>query len=412
MIRKHFLRRAAAVVAGLLAVTSVLAVPASAEIAVGDLNGDGIVNVYDYILAKRVSVEESAPVSMKVSSAEGYAGKTVRVQVSVESNPGFSAVYFKLSYSPELSLADGEHSIRINEEQFAEFEIGAYSRESSRSITFFNTESAYSTEDGALAEIEFLIDKNTVPGTICTVNFEALSMKNDGEPLPQLNERGKIRVLPPPASRRTTALKGADVSQWQGDIDWEAFAANSDINYVMLRAGFGKALKQADKKFRRNYEGAKAAGLPVGAYWYSYAMTPAEAVLEAHTCAEVIKGCVFEYPVAFDFEEPKQLKLPVEKASAIIDAFCKEMESMGYYATLYCSSFYLNHTVSKEVRQRYDIWVAHYNVAKPSYDGSYGMWQYGVEGNKAGVSGAVDMNYCYRDYPEIMKYAGLNGCST
>ncbi len=409
MIRKHFMRRVAAVSAVMLAVTSVFAVPVSAEMEIGDRNGDGVVNVYDYILIKRDSVEACAPLTLAVSSAESYAGKTVKVQVSIEDNPGCRNASFIVRYPKELTLLNGRDSVRLDEECFCEASPNIILSEENHSILYMTNSISLCADNGRLMELEFRIEKDTMPGTLCPITLEMINLRGEKGQLPKLTERGKIRVLPPPASRRSTAIKGADVSQWQGDIDWEAFASNSDINYVMLRAGFGKALKQEDKKFRKNYEGAKAAGLPVGAYWYSYAMTPAEAILEAHTCAKVIEGCTFEYPVAFDFEEPNQLKLPVEKASAIIDAFCKEMESMGYYATLYCSSFYLNHTVSQAVRQRYDVWVAHYNVAKPTYEGSYGMWQYGIEEGKAGVNGAVDMNYCYRDYPEIMRYAERNG---
>lgn len=408
MIRKHFMRRVAAAFAVMLAVTSVLSVPVSAETEIGDRNGDGVVNVYDYILEKRDSVDACAPLTLSVSSAECYAGRSVKVQVSMRDNPGCLNASFLVRYPEELTLLNGAESVRLDETCFRTATPNAIVSERNHSILYMTSGISRCPDNGVMMEMEFLVDKDTMPGTVCQISLDMINLRGEKGQLPKLTERGKIRVLPPPASRRSTAIKGADVSQWQGDINWEAFAANPDINYVMLRAGFGKALKQEDKKFRRNYEGAKAAGLPVGAYWYSYAMTPEEAIVEAHTCAKVIEGCSFEYPVAFDFEEPKQLRLPVEKASAIIDAFCSEMEKLGYYSTLYCSSFYLNHTVSQAVRERYDIWVAHYNVARPTYEGSYGMWQYGIEEGKDGVSGAVDMNYCYRDYPEIMKYAGLN----
>lgn len=410
MIRKHFLRRAAAAFAVMLAVTSVSTVSASAEIEIGDRNGDGVVNAYDYVLVKRDTVEECAPLTLSVSSADCYPGKTVRLRVSMKDNPGCQFVSFLVRYPQELTLLNGAESVRLSEDCFADEPANVFLSEENHSIMYMLSCSSLCEDNGQMMELEFQVSKDAQPGMLSPVTLERINLRGAEGRLPMLTERGKVRVRPVPSSKMATALKGADVSQWQGDIDWEKFAANSDINYVMLRAGYGKTVKQTDKKFKRNYAGAKAAGLPVGCYWYSYAMTPEEAVKEAHVCAEVIKGCVFEYPVAFDFEEPNQLKLPVAKASAIIDAFCKEMESMGYYSTLYCSSYYLNHTVSKEVRQRYDIWVAHYNVSKPAYEGNYGMWQYGIEKNKDGVSGAVDMNYCYRDYPEIMNYSERNGC--
>ena len=75
-------------------------------------------------------------------------------------------------------------------------------------------------------------------------------------------------------------MKGIDVSVHNGKIDWKK-VKTADVDFAIIRAGYGKTATQADQRFEENYAGAKAAGIPVGAYWYSYATTPAEAKAEA-----------------------------------------------------------------------------------------------------------------------------------
>ena len=411
-IMKRRLRRAAASLAALFSAAVLCTSTVWAETLEGDLNGDGVINVYDFILAKRDSVDASSPVVMRVTGAEGAPGSTVTVAVELTENPGSYAMGFIIDYSG-LELAETENPIRIHNAEFSEYSISYIPAPEVHRLSLDIMSHGIRPHNGTMLELDLTIPENVLPGTILTVDFLRAEVSAREGALPILTERGKITVLPtpePPKENQTfTMIKGCDVSSWQGNIDWATFAQNPDINFAMLRAGYGRYAKQVDSKFYRNYQGAKAAGVPVGAYWYSYAMTPYEARLEARACAEVIKGLSFEYPIAFDFEEKSQLALPVDQASAIVDAFCSEMESMGYYVVLYCSSFYLNHTINQDVKDRYDIWCAHYNVPKPTYLGSYGMWQYGIEKNKAGCIGDVDMDNCYKDYPAIMRRTGLNG---
>ena len=103
-------------------------------------------------------------------------------------------------------------------------------------------------------------------------------------------------------------MKGIDVSVHNGNIDWRK-VKNAGIQFAVLRAGYGRELSQKDTRFEENYRNAKAAGIPVGAYWYSYAMTEDEARLEADVFLSVISGKQFEMPVYFDLEEKKQFDL-------------------------------------------------------------------------------------------------------
>lgn len=197
---------------------------------------------------------------------------------------------------------------------------------------------------------------------------------------------------------------GIDVSEWQGDIDWNKV----DADFVIIRAGYGREMSQKDKKFERNYSGAKSAGIPCGAYWYSYATSEEEAWKEAAVCIEILKGKQFEYPVYFDVEEQKVFALGREKVSAIINAFLLELEKAGYYAGLYMSSHFLTNYTTDYIRKRFTIWVAHYGVSKPDYSGDYGMWQSG-KGKVSGISGDTDVDKCYKDFPKLIREAGDNG---
>lgn len=124
------------------------------------------------------------------------------------------------------------------------------------------------------------------------------------------------------------AYKGIDVSVWQGNIDFQKVKA-SGIDFVIIRAGYGNGNK--DKWFDENYRKAKAAGLHIGAYWYSDASSADGAKQEVKSCASVLSGKQLDYPVYFDIEEKSQLSRERDFCSNLITAFCSEMENQGYY---------------------------------------------------------------------------------
>ena len=202
-------------------------------------------------------------------------------------------------------------------------------------------------------------------------------------------------------------MKGIDVSVHNGDIDWQKVKADG-IDFAIIRAGYGKLESQKDQKFEQNYAGAKAVGIPVDAYWYSYAMTPEEAELEADVFLSVIKGKQFEMPVYFDLEEKKQFDLGKEQVSAIMRAFLKRVESAGYFVGLYGSASSLTTHTADDIKSWYTIWLAHW-VDQTNYSGTYGIWQYSEKGKVAGISGNVDLDICYKDFPTTIKSKGLNG---
>lgn len=211
--------------------------------------------------------------------------------------------------------------------------------------------------------------------------------------------------------------KGIDVSVHQGNVNW-ANVKTDGIDFAIIRAGYGREISQKDKQFENNYAGCKSNGIPCGAYWYSYATTVEDAIKEANTFLTVLKGKTFEYPVYFDMEEKRQFDLGKEACTAIAKAFMDTVERAGYWVGLYMSTSYLNAYISEEVRNRYAVWVAQYS-SNCTYKGQHGIWQYGIAGHpkydttkqKAvyGVNGQCDLDYCYIDYPTLIKNAGLNG---
>ena len=203
----------------------------------------------------------------------------------------------------------------------------------------------------------------------------------------------------------TSILKGIDVSYCQNEVDWDAAKASGLVDFAILRAGYGREIFQVDTQFERNYAACKRLGIPVGVYWYSYATTAAEAEQEAKVCLQTIREKQFEYPVAFDIEEARSLP----QADALCTAFCNALEKQGYYAAIYTFKSALENNISAAIKSRYDIFLSHVGVQQTSYAGAYGLWQYSWTGRILGISGDVDLDYAYKDYPTIIKAAGLNG---
>lgn len=203
--------------------------------------------------------------------------------------------------------------------------------------------------------------------------------------------------------------KGIDVATFQKKIDWKKVKADG-IQFAMIRGGYGKNSSQKDEYFETNYKNAKAAGMPVGVYHYSYATTVEGAKKEADFCLSYLKGKQFEYPIAYDVEDTSQAHLSKTALTNIVKAFCTKVQNAGYYVVIYASKSWLTDKLDMNVLKNFDVWVAQYND-EVTYKGNYGMWQYSSKGRVSGISGSVDMDYAYKNYPSIIKNAGLNGFS-
>lgn len=203
------------------------------------------------------------------------------------------------------------------------------------------------------------------------------------------------------------AVYGIDVSKHQGVIDW----SKVKTDFAILRAGFGRYANQKDPQFERNYAGAKAAGIPVGAYWYSYAVSVREARQEASACLKVLDQKKFEYPIYFDVEAGVQSNLGKAVLTNICEAFCDTLEKAGYFVGVYASTYWFTHYLDhSRLAERYTIWLADYR-AEYNKTLKRDMHQYTSNGHMEGISGRVDMNTCTRDFPSIIKKAGMNGYS-
>lgn len=199
-----------------------------------------------------------------------------------------------------------------------------------------------------------------------------------------------------------------DISKHNGAVDFEKVREDG-ISGVIIRAGYGRLPSQKDPMFESYYAGARSAGLNIGAYWYSYAASAEEAKIEAAVFAEAINGKRFELPLYLDIEEKKQVSLGKAVCSEIAEAFCKEMESSGYFTGIYSFDSFFGSNLTSRVQAKYSCWAARVENIKPVYCKAYDMHQYTWKGIVKGISGAVDISYCYKDFPDIIKRAGLNG---
>ena len=205
-------------------------------------------------------------------------------------------------------------------------------------------------------------------------------------------------------------IKGIDVSHWQGSINWAKVKA-ADIKFAIIKAGGSDDDFYTDSKWEANYKGAKAAGIPVGAYYFvgKDCVTAAAGKADAERFIKILKGKQLEYPVYMDNEaQPASAKAGITEA---VIAFCETMEAAGYFVGIYGSAVSgFKERMDDSKLTAYAHWVAQY-ASKCSYSGSYGIWQYSSKGSVDGISGNVDMDYAYVDYPTTIKNGGFNGYS-
>ena len=190
-----------------------------------------------------------------------------------------------------------------------------------------------------------------------------------------------------------SVAKCIDVSTWQGSIDFNK-VKSAGYNYVIIRAGYGKEKSQKDNMFETNYKKAKSAGLKVGAYWFSYAMSPSTATAEADACLSCIKGKKFELPVYYDMEYQPAMSTSNSNYTKMAVNFCNKLKSNGFKSGVYSSAsvydYLLNRTTLKN--NGISIWNAEWYI-KPSI--TCDVWQYSDNGRINGISTNVDLDYIY-----------------
>lgn len=203
-------------------------------------------------------------------------------------------------------------------------------------------------------------------------------------------------------------LKGIDVSRYQGTIDWDKVKA-SGIGGAMLKTvstnkSFGGIY--IDPMFERNYAECKRLGIPVGVYYYTYAQDQATADKELAKLKEALSGKTFELPIAVDVEDNKLKPLSKSALTNLVSYAAKKIESWGLYAMVYTYTYYANTELDMDALSAFDLWIADYTGKRPAR--KHGMWQYTSKATVPGISGNVDKNHVYKDYPSIISKAGLN----
>lgn len=207
----------------------------------------------------------------------------------------------------------------------------------------------------------------------------------------------------------TDLRNGIDVSSWNGDIDWSKVAADG-VEFVIIRVGYrtyGSGVICADDNFTSNIEGALNAGLKVGVYIFTQAITKTEALEEAEYVLDKISGYDITLPVVFDFEYASSssgntgrlynANLSVSQATAICSKFAAAVEAEGYRAMIYANKSMLTSGLDADsLALNYAVWLANYTTST-TYSGSYDMWQYSSSGSVSGISGNVDCNFWYDD---------------
>ena len=202
-------------------------------------------------------------------------------------------------------------------------------------------------------------------------------------------------------SLNTGTVMGIDISKHNGNIDWNA-VKNSGVQYVILRCGYrgsASGVLVEDQKFKKNIQGATAAGLKVGIYFFSQAVNEVEAVEEASMTLSLIKKYRITYPVYIDVESANGRADGISKAArtSVINAFCQTIRNSGYTPGLYANKNWLTEKINTGALGGCKIWLAQY-VAAPTYGGRYEMWQYSSRGSIAGIKGNVDLNVSYMGY--------------
>ena len=203
-----------------------------------------------------------------------------------------------------------------------------------------------------------------------------------------------------------TGIKMIDVSAFQGDINWNA-VKNDGVNYAFIRLGYrgyteGKL--HVDSKFHQNMRGAANAGVQVGVYFYSQAVSRAEAIEEAEFVLDHLGDYQLSLPIVFDIEGAqttayRTYRMGVQTATNIVKAFCDTIRSAGYDSMYYSYSKFLIENLDMAQLEGYPLWMAQYYQV-PFFPYDFKIWQYSPKGRVAGIPNSVDLNLFFYDYSQ------------
>lgn len=198
-------------------------------------------------------------------------------------------------------------------------------------------------------------------------------------------------------------LKGIDVSEEQGDINWEIVKNENEIDFAIIRAGIGN---ESDTKFEKNYEDAKKFGIHIGIYWTAKALTQTEAKNEAEACKNIIKGKTFELPIYYIIDDEI---LNTVNEDATLQTFYENLNSSN-------TTNYLCGLGSSKIKEfcpklidKYQIWNINSNEDYKITEVDYNIWRYNEEGTITGINGTVSLDKSIINYAKITLENNYNG---
>lgn len=312
-----------------------------------------------------------------VITAKSSSGKTATLTVTVEATYSDTAQLYDSAKNKLYVLEGSTYRLAT----YADYKSGKFSK-------YF--------KKGAVAEYLYT-GWQTIEGI--TYYFKKDNTKVTGE---QVIGGVKYSFASDGALSQGSGTLGIDVSKYQPSINWASVKA-SGISYVIIRCGYrgsSTGVLVEDPYFRSHIKGAKAAGLKVGVYFFTTAVTEAEAVEEASMCAALCSGYGLNYPVFMDCESSNRagyMGMSAAQRTSIIKAFCSTVRSAGYTPGVYANKTWLTSYMNASELSGYKIWLAQYN-STVTYKGRYDLWQFTSKGSVNGISGNVDMNQSYMGY--------------
>ena len=267
------------------------------------------------------------------------------------------------------------------------------SARNSRVFEYFGDRDRIYTKDRSLGEVWYMAQKDVPKSEVDYSDVRKdsngfLTYYRDGEPV---------------------SLTGVDVSKHNSDIDWERVASQG-VSFAMIRVGYrgyDEGIIQDDPYFEKNIEGASAAGLDVGVYFFSQALNAEEAREEADYVVSRIKNYDIVYPVVFDWEVSqgegaRSEDISVEALNESAAVFCNEMALNGYIPMIYFNRPMGLIKYDLTVLSGFDFWLAEY-TDKPSFPYNVCMWQYSSDGEVDGIEGYTDLDISFVDYSKVRR---------
>lgn len=202
---------------------------------------------------------------------------------------------------------------------------------------------------------------------------------------------------------------GIDISHWQNDFNFDNAKATRNIEFAILKVGGSDAGRYSDAQFVNNYNKCKAAGIPVGAYFFGRDYNTSDAVTSANYFLDLIKDKQFELPIFYDVEGKMITNLDKETLTSVVKAFMETIDNKGYKVGIYSSESFFNSEFDDTQFGKYYHWVAKYSKNNPTLNSGnkVDIWQFGGSANyltDAKINGVtVDQNYCYTEFTSVVQ---------